>query len=247
MRLERAEYAAQLAQRRYEEVDPSNRLVAGTLEHRWNEALLQLEELNRQFAEFQDKHTRATTPEQKARVLALAQDFPRLWHAPTTKSKDRKRMLRLLIKDITVERIRGRRQTILHVRWQGGACEDLPVELPRPIADRLRYPKPIVDKVRELAHNLADDQIAAVLNEAGLLSAKGKPFNVAMIRWIRYRHRISAPQLKRSDELTVQQLADRLNVSPHVVYYWIGRNVVQARRLNHGSPYWITLDAAKDE
>jgi DNA invertase Pin-like site-specific DNA recombinase len=246
MRLERAEYEAQLAQRRYEEVDPSNRLVAGTLEHRWNEALLQLEELNRQYAEFQDKHTRATTVEQKARVLALAQDFPRLWHAPTTQSKDRKRMLRLLIEDITVDRIRGRRQAVLHVRWKGGVCEDLPVELPQPMADRVRYPKPIVDRVRKLAHELTDDQIAAGLNEAGLLSAKGKPFTVAMIQWIRYRHRIPAPQLKRADELTVQQLAGTFNVSPHVVYYWIGRNVVQARRLNHGSPYWITLDPAKE-
>ena len=114
------------------------------------------------------------------------------------------------------------------------------------MADRVRYPSPIVDRVRKLAHELTDDQIAAGLNEAGLLSAKGKPFTVAMIQWIRYRHRIPAPQLKRADELTVRQLADKFSVSPHVVYYWIDRNVVQARRLNHGSPCWITLDPAKE-
>jgi hypothetical protein len=99
MRLERAEYEAQLAQRRYEEVDPSNRLVASTLERGWEDALKKLEELKIQFADFQRKETRIASPEEKARVLALAKDFPRLWNAPTTTAKDRKRMLRLLIKD----------------------------------------------------------------------------------------------------------------------------------------------------
>src|SRR5450631_2961301 len=104
MRLERAQYEAALAERRYQEVDPSNRLVAGTLERRWNEALLHWEDLKKQAAEVQRQEARVATPEQKAKVLALARDLPRLWHAPTTQSKDRKRMLRLLIKDITVVR-----------------------------------------------------------------------------------------------------------------------------------------------
>ena len=104
MRIERAEYEAALAERRYLEVDPSQRLVASTLERRWNDALLQLEDLKKQAAEFQRQEARVATPEQKAKVLALAQDLPRVWHAPTTQAKDRKRMLRLLIKDITVEK-----------------------------------------------------------------------------------------------------------------------------------------------
>src|SRR5436853_569290 len=104
MRLERADYEAALAERRYQEVDPSQRLVASTLERRWNDALLHLEDLKKQAAEFQRQEARVATPEQKAKVLALARDLPRLWHAPTTHDKDRKRMLRLLIKDITVEK-----------------------------------------------------------------------------------------------------------------------------------------------
>jgi hypothetical protein len=105
MRLERAEYEVALAERRYQEVDPSNRLVANTLERRWNETLLQLQDLKKQAEEFQRKEARVFTPEQKAKVLALARDFPRLWHAPSTQAKDRKRMLRLLIKDITVNKL----------------------------------------------------------------------------------------------------------------------------------------------
>ena len=77
---------------------PSNRLVAATLEQRWNDALVRLEEIRTQFADFQSKEAIVVTPEQRARVAALAQDFPRLWNAPTTKAKDKKRILRLLIK-----------------------------------------------------------------------------------------------------------------------------------------------------
>jgi hypothetical protein len=96
MRIERAEYEAALAERHYLEDDPSQRLVASTLERRWNDSLLQLEDLKKQAAEFQRQEARVATPEQKAKVLALAQDLPRVWHAPTTQAKVRKRMLRLL-------------------------------------------------------------------------------------------------------------------------------------------------------
>lgn len=242
MRLERAEYEAQLAQRRYEEVDPSNRLVAATLEQRWNDALVRLEEVRTQFADFQSKEALVVTPEQRARVAALAHDFPRLWNAPTTKAKDKKRILRLVIKDITVERFGERKTAVLHVRWQGGACEDIKVTLPANMADRLRYPDEVVGRVRELARERSDEQVAAALNQEGRRSAKGEPFNVSMIRWLRYKHRIPAPDLQRPGERSVRQVADELGVSRSVVYYWIDRGVLRARRYNNGSPYWITLD-----
>lgn len=243
MRLEKTEYETQLAERRYQEVDPSNRLVAATLESRWNEALEQLEHTRHQYEEFLQREARATTPEQKARVLALAQDFPRLWNAASTPAKDRKRMLRLLIRDITVEKKQTPRQLILHIRWQGGACEDLPVELPQKIADRIRYPRHLIQRVRQLARRQTDPQIAHSLNQEGLRSPKGKTFTPSMVRWIRYRYQVPTPDLKDPHELTVNQVAQRFAVSPHVVYYWIERKLLPARRLNRGSPYWITLDA----
>ena len=68
-----------------------------------------------------------------------------------------------------------------------------------------------------------------------------------MIKWIRYKHGIVGPILKRPDELTVNKVMDRFAVSRHVVYYWIERKIITARRLNHGSPYWITIDAQKEK
>jgi Recombinase zinc beta ribbon domain/Recombinase len=101
-RIERARYDADLAERRYEEADPSNRLVAATLEKRWNDAMQRVIELEAQLANFQRQTMRVLTPEQKQQILQLGKDFPRLWKASTTSTCDRKRMLRLLIRDITV-------------------------------------------------------------------------------------------------------------------------------------------------
>jgi len=242
MRLERAQYEAALAERRYQEVDPSQRLVAGTLERRWNDALLQLDELKQQAAEFQRQEARVATPEQKAKVLALARDLPRLWHAPTTQAKDRKRMLRLLIKDITVEKPSNQKQLLAHIRWQGGACTDLSLQLPPAIADRVRYPAAVIERVRELAQGSIDAQIAAQFNREGHSSAKGKPYTAKMIQWIRWRYQIPPAVLKKPEELTVQQVAQRFAVSLNVVYYWVEHRVIPARQISSGMPYWITLN-----
>ena len=247
MRLERAEYEVALAERRYQEVDPANRLVAGTLERRWNDALLHLDDLKKEAAEFQRQEAHVATPEQKAKVLALAKDLPRLWQAPTTQSKDRKRMLRLLIKDITVEKPANQKQLLVHIRWQGGACSDVTVQLPLNIADRVRYPSAVVDRIRELARSLPDGEIADQLNREGQVSAKGQPYTVKIIQWIRCRYRIPPAELKRPEELTVQQVAERFGTSDQVVYYWIEHSVIRSRRINSGMPHWITLSDADEQ
>ena len=248
MRVQRAEYEASLAQRRYEEVDPANRLVASTLEKRWNEALVALEQVKQQHNEFSQKEHLGMTPEQRDRMFALAQDLPRLWKAPTTQSKDRKRILRLLIKDITVEKaLEPKKKLILHVRWQGGATEDISCDLPAKAYERTRYGQEIVQKTRELAKNLFDDQIAEVFNKEGLLSSKGGPFTGSKIRNIRFVHAIPSPLQKRPGELSVKEVAQRFKVSTQVVYYWIERGYVAARRLKYGLPLWISLAKSEDE
>ena len=246
MRLERAEYEAQLAERRYQEADPANRLVAATLERRWNEALQQLAALQQQAEQAQRQQARVATPEQKAQVLALARDLPRLWSAPTTEARDRKRMLRLLIKDITVEKS-APKQLLLHIRWQGGACTDASVDLPPSVADQVRYPPPLLERIRELAATLTNAQVAQCLNREGLRSPKGKSFTASMIQWVRYRYRIPGPQLKQPEEVTVDELMAQFGVSRHVVYYWIERGLVDARQIKPGSPYWIRLNATTEQ
>lgn len=97
-----SDYDVDLAERRYEAVDPDNRLIAATLEQRWNEAMQRLHDLEAELAAFERQAMRAVTAEQKRQILQLAGDFPRLWAASTTTPRDRKRILRLLVRDITV-------------------------------------------------------------------------------------------------------------------------------------------------
>jgi len=175
LRRQRAEYEVQLAQKRYEQVDPENRLVASTLEQRWNDALIELEDVQNQIAELQQRE-HVITSRQRDDVLKLAQDLPRLWKSKATSAKDKKRILQLLIQDITAEKPE-RGKVILHLRWQGGQCEDLEVKLPRPSAERWRHSDALVQRVRELAQNFSDAEIAAKLNAEGIKSNKGKPLH----------------------------------------------------------------------
>lgn len=247
MKIERAEYEAELAQRRYEQVDPANRLVASTLEKAWNAALVNAEQIRQEHQEQQNKKKLTITPEQRGQILALAQDVPRLWHEPTTQAKDRKKILHALIKDITVKK--DGNQVILHMRWQGGVSEEIKVTLRPSYSDQLRYSGDFVDQIRQLAMTLSDEEIVEHLNSKGLLSAKGRQFTCKSIEWIRQKHRIPSPLplQKREDEWTVNEVAKKFNVSKNVVYYWISRNFVDSRKLRSGWPYWITLSIEKEE
>lgn len=212
-RIERARYEADLAERRYESVDPANRLIAATLESRWNEALQRLAELEDEFKRFESKALRAITAEQKQQILALAGNFPRLW---TATPRDHKRMLRVLIKDITITREAGPRLLRLQIRWQGGATETITLSLPQKRPDAVRYPVEIVDQIRQLAAELDDAEIAARFDRDGLNSATGKRFTAAMISWVRFKHRIPGP-VRATGTLSVADVAARYDINRSVV------------------------------
>ena len=239
MRLQRAEYEAELARRRYEQVDPSNRLVAATLEQRWNDALIELEDVKDQIERLQQESLQLTS-QQRDEVLELAQNLPQLWHNTATAWKDKKRVLQLLIRDITVKKPE-QRAALLQVRWQGGTCEEIRVELPRPVADRWRHDDALIERVRELAKTLDDTQIAARLNDEGLKTNKGNQFTIKSIKWIRHKHHIPRVDDRKAGEFTVKEVASRLGVSCGVVYYWIDKGLIGGRRRNAGSPYLLAM------
>jgi hypothetical protein len=116
--VDRARYEAELAQRRYMRVDPENRLVADSLEADWNQKLRALGEAQQEYEQRREQDRRILADEQRSAILALAQDFPRLWNDPETEDRDRKRMIRLLVEDVTM--VRGE-QICLHLRFRGGA------------------------------------------------------------------------------------------------------------------------------
>jgi DNA invertase Pin-like site-specific DNA recombinase len=247
MRIERGRYDVDLAERRYEAVDPSNRLIAATLEQRWNEAMQRLHDLEAELAAFEQKVMRAVTAEQKRQILQLAGDFPRLWAASTTAPRDRKRILRLLVRDITVTKGPEPKIVRLHIRWQGGATETLQVQLPQKRADAIRYPSPFVARIRELAAKHHDDEIVTMLRREGCISTKTRrPVTSATVKWLRYKHRIAAPPPPEGT-LNVRQVRERYGVSLWVVHYWINRGILSAVQRKPNAPYAITIDNEVDQ
>jgi DNA invertase Pin-like site-specific DNA recombinase len=183
LRLERARYEADRARRRFLTVEPENRLVARNLERDWNEKLAAVEQLERAQLATSVGTTPRVSPEERQRILHLAEDLPLLWHAPTTTPAERKQLLRLLVKDVTLTK--GTPTIQVAVRWQTEACTTL--EVPRPLrsCDARRTPSGVVDRIHRLAENHTDRQIAERLNAAGCPSGRGGSFTASKVQWIR--------------------------------------------------------------
>jgi len=114
-------------------------------------------------------------------------------------------------------------------------------------ADRWRYPVALVNQVRQLAQQQTDAQIALVLNQEGCRSAKGQPFTARRVAWIRWKHRIPAPARQQPGEWTVRQLSQKFAVSLSVVYYWLHKGLVTARRPQPNGQMWITLTDQQEQ
>jgi Recombinase zinc beta ribbon domain/Helix-turn-helix domain len=229
MNIQRCQYNADLAQRRFEQVDPANRLVAASLEKNWNLQLEKLATVHQQYHEYLDNTQKQFSFDEKE-MARLAAHIPALW-SKTQNNKDKKRIVRLLISDITVTKDRPTKTLFLNIRWKAGATQQLQVNLPLNYADRLRYPAQIVDTVRALTMQYADDRkTAELLNQKGLFSATGKPFTKAMVEWIRYKHNIPCQPIKADNEFTVAEVQQMFGISRHMVYYWIDRKYITARK-----------------
>jgi hypothetical protein len=202
-------------------------------------------DLEAELATFERQALRSVTEEQKQQILQLGRDFPRLWKAKTTSTCDRKRMLRLLIRDVTVVKDPEPRLLRLQICWQGGATEVLEVRQRPKRQDAIRYPDTFVAKIRDMAKIYNNREIVELLNGEGLTSSTGKPFTLEMISWIRYKHRIPGP-LPPAGTLTVGQVRQRYGVSLWVVHYWIERGIVSAVHHKRNTPYAITINADVD-
>lgn len=231
LRVERARYEASRAERAFHNCEPDNRLVARSLEGRWEEKLIALTE-----AEAELSASRAETAPMPPRdkLEALARDLPGLWDAPTTSPKDRKRLLRTLVADVTLTSEPMSNKVRVGIRWRAGGTDELIIVRPTPAHVSRRTPATAVEIVRRLAGE-SDDQIAAELCAAGLRTGGSRPFDVAAVKWVRYAYGIPPapkPLLLGPQEMTVRGVAGRLAIAEGVVYYWIDHGQLEARRAN---------------
>ena len=227
LRVERARYEAARAERAFHACEPENRLVARSLETRWETKLRELAEAEAELAE-----ESAPTPEpSREEIERLARDLPALWAAESTCEKDRKRLLRALIADVTITSEPEGRELRVGIRWRSGASEEHTVQRPKTRQEVIRTPPEAIELTRRLAPEHTNAQIADELNAAGLRTGTGGPFAAEHVQWIRWRHKIPYPTTWAHDgELTVGQIADRLGVSDGTIYDWIETGKLAARR-----------------
>jgi DNA invertase Pin-like site-specific DNA recombinase len=209
--LERARYEAELARRRYLKVDPDNRLVADTLEADWNDHLRRLDALQQEHDRQRTADRRLLSEEARARIRALAADFPRVWNDARTAPLERKRMVALLIEDVTL--IKAERITI-HVRFRGGQTNSLSVERPKPIALVRKTLPEVVQELDRLLDTCSDREAAIRLNALGYRNWKGESFTAKRTRYVRLVYGLKSrfDRLRVRGFLTGEEIARQLGV-----------------------------------
>jgi len=256
LRLEKAEYEARRAERRYKAVDPDNRVVARTLEADWEKCLRELESVGHQYEDAKRKHRVQLTAEDRKRVRALAKDLPAVWNAPTTKAADRKGMLRIVIEAITIRPIEvPTRQTHIEVQWSSGAVDELTVERIRV----RRVSQTALNQLRELAElGETDEVIAEQLNNEQLVTGNLVPWTTEAVKRARLRYtsirrapkhdsRQQLPERHPDGRYSVRGAMKRFGVTSDKVRRWIKRGMVEAMREDFGwcrDVWWLSIDTA---
>jgi DNA invertase Pin-like site-specific DNA recombinase len=239
--VERTQYEADLARRRYMQVDPSNRLVADSLEAEWNNKLRALSDAQEQYE--QHKRTDEATGRHinRDRVFSLVKDFPAIWKDPHTPQRERKRMVALLIEDVTLTKADS---IVVNVRFRGGATTTLELPLPLNAWQGRMTPKATVQLIDKLLEEHTDAQVATILNERGVLSGAGAPFSSDAVRWLRNSAGLKSlkQRLREKGWLTTDEYAAKLGVHYHFVRSWRKQGILQARACNERGQWLFEPD-----
>jgi excisionase family DNA binding protein len=246
--LEQARFEAKRAHRQYDQVDPDNRLVAAELERRWNESLANVRALEEQLAQHDAEPTITLSAKDRDRLLALGTDLPRAWDSAGTTIETRKKIVRLLIEEVVVDSVDDKLELIIH--WQGGDHTRLSVKKNKPGQNSWVTDAEVVDLVRILARRMADGPIASILNRSGKSTGHGNSWTRARVSSLRHSHQI-APyregERAERGEVTIEEAAAALSVSPSTILRMIKDGVLSAQHLCKGAPWIIRADDLNGE
>lgn len=254
LRRERARYEAERAFRQYDQCEPENRLVARELEGRWNERLRAVAELEAQYRQEQEAGLAPLEAAEKATLRQLVADVRGLWAAPATTMEERKRRVRGLIREVVLLRDERPRATggltTIRIGWRSGAWSTLRARRPSS-GDAACTPEPLLARIRALAQEHADDQVARILNGAGLQTRQGLPWTYLRVRQVRLRYRIptACPIVPRGEEprgdglVPAGAIAAHLGVARSVVGQWCRWGFLRAEQKAALDPRWIRWTA----
>ena len=235
--VQRARYEADRAERAFTQVEPEHRLVARTLEQRWEAKLAALTDA--ELALHQAQAAQPPTPDH-VRLAAIAADLPGLWRAPGTSHRDRKRLLRTLIADVMVMPGDDADHAVIGIRWHTGATRQVTVARYGPG----RTGAEALELIRARSASTRDADLAAELNSAGFTTGRGRQWDAAAVHRARNTNGIRAPRSTGTcniSELTVKQLAARFGIAISAVYDWINTGKLDAHR-THAGRWHIPFD-----
>jgi excisionase family DNA binding protein len=240
--LQQARYESNLARRQYDAVDPDNRLVAGELERRWNEKLGEVRGLEDQIAAVAAHQQPSLSHDERAALMRLGADLEQAWSHPAATTATRKRIVRAVLNEIVVRIDDGYIDLVLH--WQGGDHTALRVKKNATGRHRWTVAEETEVLIRELARLMPDKTIAALLNRAGKPTGRNNGWTQNRVCTFRNHRGIEVyrdgERLQRG-ELTLEEAADRLNVSTMTVLRMIRRGAIPARQLCKGAPWVIKV------
>lgn len=247
-KLERASYQAKLAQRRYQAVDPENRLVAGTLEQEWEDQLTSLCQLEEDYVRFQQEQPRQLSKRDRDQIQVLAQDLPRLWEAETTTGADRRAVVRQLIEQVILTRSDRGGEIQVEVHWWGGVVSHHQVRQGVRSTTELANYDSLRDRLPHLrGEGKTGEEIAEVLNREGYHPARGESFTGDHVRRLLSVWGLSGQQrgvgstkdLPSADEWWLPALAKELGEKPIVVHRWRWSGWLHTRQLPGKAGRWI--------
>ncbi|MHC4092089.1 MAG: recombinase family protein [Planctomycetota bacterium] len=231
--VQRVEHQAELARRRYMLVDPSNRLVADSLEADWNQTLRAVAEAQESYQQQKQAEEAKGKQIDRERVLSLVQDLPAIWNDPKTPPRERKRMLGLLIEDVTLIK---RDQIITQVRFRGGATRTLTLPLPLNAWQGRTTSPDVVAEIDKLLEDHTDGEVASILNQRELKTGAGATFSIPSIQWARFAHGLKSleQRLRAAGWLDMQEYAAKLGISRDTARQWRKKGLLHGRRYTEG-------------
>jgi len=251
LKRERARYDAERARRQYDAVEPENRLVARSLERIWEERLRRAEQIEQEYSAWRREQSVSISDDDRQEILALGEDLPRLWNATTTTSADRKQIVRLVIKEVTLDQKRRRGCVWIKIVWQTGSTSEH--WLQRTVQGYVQHADQ--DQLRQRIAELnqlqkMDGEIAATLNSEGFRTAHGPPFSGGMIHQLRKRWQIATVKINGKTvnpprwpdgTYSVQGAAAAIGITPQVIFDWLRKGLLTGKQLAKGMPWQIML------
>jgi DNA invertase Pin-like site-specific DNA recombinase len=229
--VERARYEADLARRRFMQVEPENRLVAATLEADWNSRLNELEKVQEEYEKKRKQDLRILKEEDREKILSLATDFPSLWQNPSVPIKEKKRIVRLLIEDVTLIQ---NGQIDIHVRFKGGRTHSLALPVPLRVWQQRKTNQDVISEIDRLLNDFTDGEIADILNHQGKVTGTHQAFTQPIVGNIRrcYDLKSRYDRLRERNYLTLNEISVKVQVSTATIKKWAKKGLIKKYRYN---------------